>query len=324
MKAIGLLVIAGLVASIGLTRSVDGAEGKLKGYMFGDYYYVASGADKKENGFKFRRIYLTYNVTWDDAFSGRLRLEAKDAGFGKTSKMEPFVKHAYMRYKKSGKSLYAGLASTPTWNVSERIWGYRSIEATVMDVHKIGSSADLGVAFHGNLDAGEKVNFQFMLGNGPGQSPEGDNGKKLYGLLHLKPAGALEATAYVDWDGHPGGEDGITVAGFIGGAGERFHGGLEAFQRTNRKQAAGDDVQVRGISAFGAGKVGEKSKAFGRVDLYDPSDKVGDDRETMFIAGLDLEPTSGVHLMPNIVTTAFQDSNMDTEVVPRMTIYIKF
>jgi hypothetical protein len=324
VKGIGFLVIVGLVAAVGLTRSADGAEGTLKGYMFGDYYYVASGADEKENGFKFRRIYFTYNVKWDDAFSGRFRLEAKDAGFGNTSKMEPFVKHAYLRYKRSGKSVYAGMSGTPTWNVSERLWGYRSIMATIMDVNKLGSSADLGVALHGNVDAGGKLNFQLMLGNGPGQKPEVDNGKKLYGLLHFKPAGTVEATLYLDWDGHPDGRDGITVAGFIGAAGERFHGGLEGFQRTNRKQSAGEDVQVRGLSAFGSGKVGQNTKAFGRIDLYDPSDLDDDNREYLFIGGIDVEPTKGVHLMPNILVTAFQDGNQDTEVVPRMTVFYKF
>ena len=82
-------------------------------------------------------------MKWDDAFSGRLLFEAKDAGHGKTTKMDPYVKHAYPRYKKGGTSAYFGLQGTPTWNVSERVWGYRSIEKTVMDLHKIGSSADL-------------------------------------------------------------------------------------------------------------------------------------------------------------------------------------
>ncbi len=76
-----ILCVLALLASP-MVGAVEGAEGKLKGYMFGDYYYVASGADEKENGFRFRRIYLTYGLKWDDQFSGRLRLETKDAGFG--------------------------------------------------------------------------------------------------------------------------------------------------------------------------------------------------------------------------------------------------
>ena len=319
-----LAVAVALLAAFALSPNAGAAEGKLKGYMFGDYYYVAGGPDKKENGFRFRRIYLTYNMKWDDVFSGRLRLEAKDAGFGKTGKMEPFVKHAYLRYKKNGRSIYAGLAGTPTWNVSERIWGYRPMSKTIMDLHKIGSSADLGVALHGKVDTKGKLNYQLMLGNGPGQSAEVDNDKKVYGLLHLKPAGDVEATVYLDWESQPGGKDRVTVAGFIGTAGKRFHGGLEGFMRTNKKQAAGDDVKVRGISAFGAGKMNEKAKAFARVDLYDPSDKAGDDREVLVIGGIDLTVADGIHLMPNFVATAYQDANADAEVIPRATLYFKF
>jgi hypothetical protein len=319
-----LTVAFSLLAALALSSDSGAAEGKLKGYMFGDYYYIASGAEEKQNGFQFRRIYLTYNMKWDDAYSGRLRLEAKDAGFGETGKMEPFVKHAYLRYKKGGKSVYAGLSGTPTFNVSERIWSYRSISKTIMDLHKIGSSADLGVALHGRADAEGKLNYQLMLGNGPGQSAEVDNDKKIYGLLHLKPAGDFEATVYLDWEGQPGGQDRLTIAGFIGTAGNRFRGGLEGFQRTNKKQAAGDDVQVRGVSAFGAGKMNEKTKVFARVDFYDPSDKAGDDREYLVIGGIDLALAEGVHLMPNLVATAYQDSNADTEVIPRATLYFKF
>ena len=63
--------------------------GTIKGYMFGDYYYVASlhldgnaiDAETTEkdyegsNGFQFRRIYMTYNKDYENDWSTRLRLE---------------------------------------------------------------------------------------------------------------------------------------------------------------------------------------------------------------------------------------------------------
>jgi hypothetical protein len=58
--------------------------------------------------------------------------------------------------------------------------------------------------------------------------------------------------------------------------------------------------------------------------LLDPNDRTGDDREYTFWGGIDLEPTDGVHVMPNVVATAFQDGNADTQVIPRMTVYLKF
>ncbi len=322
MKLPWALFWSAVLASSGLAEPAEGAEGKLKGYMFGDYYYIASGAREKQNGFQFRRIYLTCDLKWDDRFSGRLRLEARDAGFGKKDKMVPFVKHAYLRSRKNDRALYFGLAGTPTWNVSERVWGYRSIQKTVMDLHKIGSSADLGVAFKGKLDEGGKVHAQVMLGNGSGQSPEVDNGKKVYVLLHLKPTGTFEATAYVDREGKAGGKDRITYAGFVGMSGKIFHGGIEGFVRTSKDP--GGNVKVSGISAFGAGKVRPGAKLFGRFDIYDPSDQAGDDREFLIIGGVDLMPAKHIHVMPNVVATSFQASGVDAEVIPRVTVYYKF
>ena len=108
-----------VLACSALAGLAEGAEGELKGLMFGDYYYIASGANKKENGFQFRRIYLTYDPKWNDHFSGRLRLEAKDAGFGSKDKMEPFVKHAYLRYRKNDRSVSQAICgSIPAWGSS--------------------------------------------------------------------------------------------------------------------------------------------------------------------------------------------------------------
>jgi hypothetical protein len=312
VMAVGIWVVNG---------QSEAADSKLGGAAFADYYYYASGAKKKQNGFEIRRIYLTYDLKWDDDFSGRVRLEMNDGGFGSGKKMEPFVKHAYVRYRKNGKALYMGLSGTPTWAVSEEIWGYRSVRKTIMDLNKIASSADIGLAFHGQLDSEGKVNTQIMLANGSGQSSEADNNKKIYALLHLKP-GAFQATAYADWEKRSGSKDRLTFAGFLGLKKDHFQGGIEGFLQ-KRNDPAGD-VQLLGVSVFGAGKVGDKTKAFGRVDFFDPNDNVTTNRTLHFIGGLDFEPAKDVHLMPNVLVTSFQAAGVDAEVLPRMTLYVKF
>ena len=315
----GFLLALGML--LGASGQVKAAESTLKGVAFADYYYYATGTKKKQNGFEFRRIYLTYDLKWDNEFSGRVRLEANDGGFGSGNKMEPFVKHAYVRYRKNGKALYMGLSGTPTWNISEEIWGYRSIRKTIMDLNKIASSADMGLAFHGQLDGEGKVNTQIMLANGSGQASEADNNKKIYALLHFKP-NALNATAYMDWEKRAGSQDRMTFGGFLGLKKDGFQGGVEGFLQTRNNPAG--DVQVRGVSVFGSGAVGEKTSAFGRVDLFDPSNQAGNDRTLHFIGGLDFEPTKDVHVMPNVLVTSFQAAGVDAEVVPRMTLYVKF
>lgn len=318
--------ILGIVAvlSLGLFGTAEGVEGNIKGVAFGDYYYVASGTDKNENGFRFRRIYLTYDMKWNDRWSGRVRYEANDAGFGREDKMRPFVKHGYLRYRVNGRAVNMGLFGTPTWNVSERIWGYRSIEKTIMDMRKIGSSADIGVGFKGRLDGSGRVNVQLMLGNGSGQRPEADNGKKLYTLLHVKPTDAIEATVYLDWEGKPEGRDRVTFAGMLGMSGGDFRGGIEAFVRNNRNGSGGGNVRIRGVSVFGAANVRPRVDVFARLDYYDPDKSRGQDEETMVIGGVDIAPAGNIHIMPNVMATIYASADADTEVVPRMTVFYEF
>ncbi len=310
--------------SLGLFGPVEGAEGKFKGIAFGDYYFVVAGAEKNENGFRFRRIYLTYDLKWNDRWSGRVRYEANDAGFGGEDKMRPFVKHGYLRYGANGQTVNMGLFGTPTWNVSERIWGYRSIAKTIMDLRKIGSSADLGVGYKGKLDGAGRVNAQLMFGNGSGQRPEADNGKKVYSLLHLKPTDVVEATVYVDWEGKPEGRDRITFAGMLGTSVESFRFGLEGFIRNNRRAMSGEDVRIRGISVFGAVNVKPQVDVFGRLDFFDPDRSTEQDEEFMIIAGIDVAPAGNIHIMPNVVATIMRSPDADTEVMPRMTASYKF
>ena len=310
--------------SLGLSGPAQGAEGKIKGIAFGDYYFVASGSDKNENGFKFRRIYLTYDLKWNDRWSGRVRFEANDAGFGGEDKMRPFVKHGYLRYRANGRTVNMGLFGTPTWNVSERIWGYRSIAKTIMDMRKIGSSADLGVGYKGKLDGAGRLNVQLMLGNGSGQRPEADNGKKVYSLLHLKPTDVVEATVYLDWEDKPDGRDRVTFAAMLGTSVEKLRFGIEGFVRNNRGTQSGDDVQLRGLSAFGAVNLKPRVDVFGRLDFFDPDQSAEHDEEYMIIGGLDVAPARNIHIMPNVMATIYASSDAVTEVVPRMTVSYKF
>ncbi|MDE2888841.1 MAG: hypothetical protein OXR72_11545 [Gemmatimonadota bacterium] len=317
------LGIAALLSLV-FVGPAEGAEGKLKGIAFGDYYFVVAGADRNENGFKFRRIYLTYDLKWNERWSGRVRYEANDAGFGGEDKMRPFVKHGYLRYGANGQKVYMGLFGTPTWNVSERIWGYRSIAKTIMDMRKIGSSADLGVGYKGKLDGAGRVNVQLMFGNGSGQRPETDNGKKVYNLIHLKPTDVVEATVYVDWEGKPEGRDRITFAGLLGASVESFRFGIEGFIRNNRKAQSGGDVQLRGLSAFGNVNLKPRVDVFGRLDFFDPNRDTEQDEEYMIIGGINVAPAGNIHIMPNVVATIKRSSDADTEVIPRMTVCYMF
>ena len=312
MSRIVITLVA--LASVSLCTTVDADGGKISGYMFGEYYWVVSADDntvqsahggtipkgiaEKQNGFQFRRIYFTYDKSVADDFDVRWRLEANDGGFASGAKMTPFVKHGYLKWKDAlGESdLYLGLSGTPTWGVSEKVWGYRPIEKTILDVNKIGSSADLGIGLKGKAG---KLAYHLMVGNGPGQKSEDDNGKKLYGSLDFRPSDAMHLEAYADYSMKPADQNELTLKGFVGLVNDAFHGGVEAFMRVNEKAAAGGkDQTLTGASAFGALGLGDGLKGFGRVDAI--SDDVADTTDLLVIAGVDRALADGVHLMPNL------------------------
>ena len=324
MKLDHLLRTALILLAIGQSDFAMATETKLNGYMFGDYYYAVSGPNEKRNAFQLRRIYLTHDIKWDDSFSGRLRFEAKDAGFGSGGTMDPFVKDAYLRYQWNGRSLYAGQSPTPIWSITETMWGYRALEKTIMDLNKIGSSRDNGIAFNTGLGGSGKIDLRLMVGNGNSTKSEKDNDKKLYGLVQLKPAGDLVATAYVDWQSHPKDRDQSTFAVMVGTKSEDLHGAVEVFTQTRKNAAAGEDVTSQGVSVFGAKRLRERTKAFARADIFDPNNDVDDDGNILVMGGLDWMPTKGIHIMPNAQVVIHNAPGVDIEVVPRVTGVFKF
>ena len=318
--------MAFVTLTLGWVFAAQAAEGKLKGLMFGDYYYVlaADEADAKQphkrNAFRFRRVYFTYQKGIATDFAVRFRLEAKDAGFGEDAKMEPFVKHGYLQWKKGlgDADIYLGLSGTPTWAVAEKVWGYRSIAKTVLDWNKIGSSADLGAALKG---AAGPLRYHLMVGNGPGQKPEDDHGKKFYGSLSFKAAGRLVLEGYADFNARPAGRNERTFKALVGWQGAKGAAGLEVFSRTNEQAGDnGEDQVITGVSAFGSLPLSAVLKGFGRIDAV--SNGPEDDRNLLFIAGLDYAAAKAVHLMPNVLIES--PDGRDANVQGRLTFFYKF
>ena len=307
-----------------LPSVVSAGEGKISGYMFGDYYWVVSADDdakmpQKQNAFQFRRIYFNYDKGITDDFDIKFRLEAKDAGFGKKDKMIPFVKLGYLKWKKgvAGSDLYLGLSGTPTWSISEKVWGYRSIEKTILDLNKIGSSADLGVGLKGKAG---KLGYHVMVGNGPGQGTEMDNGKKFYGQASFKVSDALQLVGYADFNMQPADQNQLTVKGFAGLTQGKLNCGLEGFMRINKEAAADGDVTITGVSAFGSLGLSDQLKGFGRVDMLSNDDK--DTTDLLVIGGVDYLAAKNVHFMPNIYVSL--PDGPDPNIQARVTFYYKY
>lgn len=69
--------------------------------MFGDYYWFAQDHDPKwdgQQGFWLRRIYFTFDYTFNPRFMTRLRLEANSNGTLANTNLTAYVKDAYLRW----------------------------------------------------------------------------------------------------------------------------------------------------------------------------------------------------------------------------------
>jgi hypothetical protein len=336
MKSKTIVVLCLLFLMMVCTK-LAAQDGKISGYMFGDYFYELSHPDaatdeQDRNGFQFRRIYFTYDRDLSERFAVRFRLEMNSPDFnssdlGRTGALTPFVKHAYLSWKNliPKSKLYFGLLATPTFSMTEEVWGYRAIEKTIMDLRQLAPSADLGASLQGSLDQSGVMNYNIMFGNGAGTRSESDQHKRVYVGAPLKFQNAYFLVPYFDYEGGDEGRSKNLIALFAGIQKPRFHGGVEIFQKTNNKALANDQDRTEfGASFFGAIQALEKVKLFGRFDIYDPNTDTDNDGNTLIIAGLDFAPEKNINLMPNLKVEGYQAEGADAIVVGALTLFYKF
>lgn len=315
--------------------------GKLWGYVFGDYatklstnsfsmnnVQYGSGTAKNFNSFEFRRIYLGYDYDIDQRFSTQLLLAYEGSSFTSDNARTFYIKQANIKWKNIFKNadLVIGQMSTPTFaTTSEGVWGYRSLEKTIMDMRKIGSSNDLGVALQGRFNDRGDYGYTLMIGNGTGQKAETDKNKKIYGDVYAKffnqkilvDLGAdNEISQRLPYD-----KSKTTIKAFVAYQTVPFTAGVEMFQQTQKNNTiytslAGvkDTVNASasGISLFARGVLIDKVLNYVlRYDYYNPDSKfdsqnkyassyTGEMKESFFLAGLDYAAAKNVHFIPNI------------------------
>lgn len=351
------------ILTLGILLISSGASSQIvssiNGLVYADYYYNMSHHDatiKHQNAFSFRRIYFTFDNAITPNIKIRFRLESAHNEFGSTDRINPFVKHAYIEWSNliPNHQLYLGISETNALKNAEDYWGYRSIEKTILDLNKICSAADMGIALKG--DIGRFVHHWLAVHNGTGYgSSEVDKYKKFGYAFWLTPVKGLMLEGYFDYERqdpntgtfqyardyfHSSGYS--TWKTFIGYSAPSFAIGAEAFLRTLKGSGAVDaigssktDVKRQGISVFGSWITPiPKVKLFARYDTSDPNNndnvwvsdsKNGvDDEYSLLFAGLDFFPVADVHFMPNILIKKYTQSGKGDDVTARLTLYYKF
>ena len=219
-----------LCALVLLGTAFASAQGKFSGYVFGDYFYnvakdsafsklsrtVVPGS-KAFNAFQIRRFYFTYDNDISEKFTARLRLEgnaiASELGSSGTasrlsgsSLSQLFVKDAYVMWKNifTGSNLIFGIQPTTAFDISEGVWGYRSLEKTIMDLRGIISSRDMGLALRGKFDDAGMFQYWIMVGNNSGNDDAVNRNNKRASLnLQIKPAKNVIVDLNGDYIGRP-------------------------------------------------------------------------------------------------------------------------
>lgn len=327
---------------LGLWPTVQAGEGSFSGEAFGDYYLIAAHHVPElegRSGFWFRRIYFTYDYRHDETFRSRLRLEMNGPGdFQSSRTMNPFVKDAFLQWKKEGTEVLVGLSATPTWNFLESLWGYRSVEKTPLDLQGLGSSRDLGLAVRGTMAC---FRYHAMAGTGNSNKGETNHTQKFYlGASCGSPSGA-GIEFYGDFENNrkgPSRTDAFTLQVF--GYWKRGPGrwGVMAARRVEEQGAGTAPTEQEIYSAFGVQKLFDPVHLFARVDRtvfanpkaakIDYLPQALDASSLLVIAGLDWEAGDKVHFMPNVEYVSYRSTvgagDPKPDLLGRWTTYYQF
>lgn len=336
----GFWITLSLAAALGASPARAGEESlpdwlkttKLSAELFGDAYFMAANHDEAiedASGFWIRRINLSVDSKLQESFTARLRFEMNASGDFKTGeRMVPYTKDAWIRYRGGPTSVQFGLFGTPTWELVEKTWGYRSVEKTAVELQRLGASRDLGIGVQGSAASG-KLSYNIMAGNGSDGRNETNEGKKLYGALAYRPGKPWVVEAYADFEARPGDTDRRTLQGFVAYQRESGRVGL-TLARQNRQAKDGNDTDIDILSAFGVRKLNARLALLARYDrMFDPNpDGPGiaylpfaGAKSSLAILGVDIRLLDAVHLIPNLEYIRYDgDDAPDADLMLRLTV----
>jgi hypothetical protein len=322
---------------------------KFSGLFFGDYYYVlqhdasntsvnptstyspaAGGVLQKDmQAFDYRRIYLTVDDSIAQDFSARFRLESDPSASNVGTKLSTMVKDAFIKWNNitDGGNVIIGVQGTPEINMAEGIFGYRSLEKTVQDLHGISSSRDLGVSY--NQKFSDAVTAGLLVGNNSGNSPlttTTDRYKAAYLYLQFNPV--KEFTILLNGQYNGVGYDSLNRSGdvIVNYANSDFSLGAQYFMDGLSGRTT---LRRNGLSLNGWVGLVDNLRLVARYDMYTPN---SDTKNTSFsnsvqnliLGGLDWSVRKNVHFMPNVEYATYGLSGSKADAIARATFFITF
>jgi hypothetical protein len=304
--------------------------GNLWGYVFGDYAYKThndtmgrgagnvqyrgagalnsgnSNYNAQSNAFQIRRAYLGYDYQFAKNFSASVVL-ANEQTLLPNNQNTFYLKYANLKWSNifKGTDLVIGQYATCSFATAfgtEPLWAYRSVERTIMDLHNIDGSTDLGISLQGKIWTQKNakdslkpalIGYFLQVGNGSSAVPETDIFKKFRGNLYVSLLNqSLTIGLYGDYvtqQFSPYHTNNMTFKAYASYKNEWIRVGAEVFQQTNKnsdmykvssagvipagaKSDTTSGVQM-GFSVFASGKILKKLSIFARYDMYNPDTK---------------------------------------------------
>lgn len=174
----------------------------LWGYVFGDYAYLSQGdsagrgtkqqykglgaahTPSNPNAFEVRRAYLGFNYTINKKFSA-YALAAYEGDQDVSDNRTVYLKYIYFKWKNifKGSDLKIGQQATNSFANAyntEPLMQYRAVEKTILDMHGVDGSSDMGVTLEGKIWKNKPadstmaptfIGYSAMIGDNSGNNP---------------------------------------------------------------------------------------------------------------------------------------------------------
>ena len=322
MKHKILLIV---LMTIALPLTANAVEGKFSGLMFGDYYYMISRNDNKDegqNGFWLRRAYLKYDATMSDAIATRLNLEMNSAHYLTAAEnLLPKVKDAYLQWKTSDThKILIGIQGTPTFDQAEK-YGYREVEKSPLDFWGFGKSRDFGVGVKGKVS--DEFSYHFLAGDNSDNKNETDKKKKAYLALDYNFTKEALFELYLDYAS----KGAYVIQGLVGyKTSELKLSGLFAYSVPSSAK------KYKLLSGQAGYAFNESFEGLARVDLMLDTPPASEgywknstaSKATMIIAGVSYAVTKEFHIIPNMESILYSDAAVEKDIAGKMTFYWTF
>jgi len=322
---------------------------RIIGEFFGDYYYKVQAdtgillkgsetfqnLEKNSNAFNIRRFNIGFDYKLNTNLTGTLLLEGnEDFTVNSNKTRSVYIKFANLTWENIIKNVNItfGAQRTPTFTIiSEKIWGYRSVEKAITDFRKYLSSSDVGFSIYGKINP--MINYYLMIGNGEGTKIENNIFKKIYSSIY----GTIlnnKVTYQINYDFEKKSnyESASLFKFFSVYQHKKFAIGIEPYlyilEDTTTNKDFGFTTFIKNVL------IEDKLNSFIRFDYYNNNfnKNINGYKELLLLAGIDIKPgkenDKKISIIPNLWSMFYLKKtenmiNRKPDIILRLTMHYK-